>query len=216
MNEFGLKNYNRTIKSGSLDAELSSPHFLAYFSFLAKLDGEANFRLIQICSNGELYQRQKADLLTRAFRRRVKNDFDSRYVCVGHVSGPDTLELYAQREAYFRSAAVQRQMIADESLVESNLESLSLFSIVYDLLGSGHHKDVKLASIELDDVGQAKLSEQAAFVLYNCARLNAILDKFNSRVSQGRNEKSIWTTRLFYFIDLMLNSIESNNSKIYF
>lgn len=180
-NEFGLKNYDPNLKSANLDLELSNPHFLAFWSHVNNLT-QRPFKSIQVCSNGEIYQRQKADLLVRALLGS-NQVYSVQYVPIGHVNGPNALECFSRREAYFKEAAIQRQMIPDENLVESNLESLSLFSIVYDLLGTGHHKDVKINSTENSELG--KLSEQSSFVLYNCARLNAILEKFNTRVKQG-------------------------------
>ena len=181
--EFGVKNYDQNLKSANLDFELNNPHFLSFWSHVNSFSTKHPFRSIQVCSNGEIYQRQKADLLVRALLGS-NQVYNVQYVPIGHVNGPNALECFSQREAYFREAAIQRQMIPDENLVESNLESLSLFSIVYDLLGTGHHKDVKLNAIENSEL--AKMNEQSAFVLYNCARLNAILEKFNTRIKQGK------------------------------
>lgn len=183
--ELAIKSYNSNLKSTHLEAELSSPLVLAYWSQVNSASEKNPIRWIHVCTNGDMYQREKADLIVRALSPLAISHVE--YVPVGHVSGGlSALECYSQREAYFRHAAIQRQMIPDESLVESNLASLSLFSIVYDLLATGHHKDVKLtACIDPESDNESKLSEQAAFVLYNCARINAILEKFNSRVKQS-------------------------------
>lgn len=179
--EFKLQNYNKNLKWANLRAETAGGNFLVYWSLVKSMK---HAKFLHVCTNAELYQRQKVDLIVRA----LEPDMDCyvKYICVGQVKGEDSMVAYLQREEYFRYAAVQRQMIPDEKLVEKNLASLTLFSIVYDLFATGHHKDMCMSSVDLERLAEMKLGEQASFVLYNCARLNAILDKFQSRVKQGR------------------------------
>lgn len=182
ISELGVNNFNSNLKQGDLMSEINNANFLVYESQLESI--KPGTKLIHICSNSELYQRQKADLLHRAFN--PSSSFDVGYISSGQVTSKHLAsEVYELREKYFRYAAEQRQMIDDVDVIDSNLDSLNHFSIVYDLLATQHHKDVKLSEIEIEKIPEIKIGDQASFVLYNCARLNAILDKFQSRVKQG-------------------------------
>jgi hypothetical protein len=110
------------------------------------------------------------------------------------------------RKKYFEYAAKQRQMISND-LNQSNINNLTLFSIVFDLFSANHQNDLgkfKLADFykvealsaqsDNDDSDQfdedentLKMCEQSSFILYNCARLNAIIEKFQIMVKKGRN-----------------------------
>ena len=77
-------------------------------------------------------------------------------------------------------------MIPDE-LCQKNILNLAKFSLVFDLLCLKHQNDVKKLKI-LDEIcDESVASEHSSFILYNCARLNAILDKFQNLVNQGNH-----------------------------
>lgn len=154
-------------------------------------------KLFNIVSNGEFFQRQKADLLFKVLEPELNKNINLGYVCVGSVKAEqlDSLSAlfhYELRDKYFRYSAEQRQMIGDKDLIQSKIESLTLFSIIYDLFGINHQLDIKkLPTINVanicDNDNTLKFSEQSSFVLYNCARLSAILEKFRTRVKQGKS-----------------------------
>lgn len=170
---------------------------MVYSDFVQSLGTKTN-RILNICTNGELFQRQKADLLHRALESVNCSHLATKYVCVGSVK-VDSTELntdlndsiynYDLREKYFRHSAEQRQVISDD-LSSQNVKMFTLFSIIFDLLASHLHVDVrKFPIIELLDLDESnvKFCEQSSFILYNCARLSAILEKFKSLTKQGNH-----------------------------
>lgn len=108
-------------------------------------------------------------------------------------SEPDSiLSAYELRERYFKYSAEQRQLLPDE-FNSSNMRHLTQFSFSFDLLSSTLQGDLtkfKLAEFAQTECGDGlKLCEQSSFILYNCARLNAIIEKFDSLVQRGVYEK---------------------------
>ena len=164
---------------------------------------ENNKRILTLCMNSEFYMHQKIDLILRAIQKNDENHktYDHMFICTGNVRieenesdiSSDFLYHYETRKKFFKYSAEQRQMISEE-LSDANIENLTLFSIVFDLFNSNHQTDIKkfkcidLEQMELDD--RVKLGEQSSFILYNCARISAILEKFNSFVKQGRHSKA--------------------------
>jgi hypothetical protein len=60
--------------------------------------------------------------------------------------------------------------------------------LAFDLLCLKHQNDVKKMKILIaESFDETAASEHSSFVLYNCARLNAILDKFQNLVNQGNH-----------------------------
>lgn len=144
INELGLKTYNGNLKHANTASELSSPALHIYAA--SQCDDSTRTRLLHVCSNSEHYQRQKIDVIERALTLTTHRSVVG-YVCVGNVTtsdNDDVDKVYETRENYFRSAAQQRQMIDDHGIVDDNLSSLTLFSIVHDLFSVANHKDVKL------------------------------------------------------------------------
>ncbi len=189
-----------------------SDSFVSFENFIEN-KSNSNF-LFNLCLNAEYLQRQKVDLLARMVNKKNDNPLETnklKYICTGSVKIHsetlidekdsklinDSLYNYKSREKYFRYAAEQRQKISNESIYEENIKNLTLFSIVYDLLNTKHHNDINKFKIidpsqlnvelyDFDDLDQElKLSEQSSFILYNCARLNAIVEKYDSNISNG-------------------------------
>lgn len=165
--------------------------------FLKKSEKKAT-RVLNLCSNSELFQRQKVDLVSRTNLKT--KDFEIKYICIGSVKldtlnhenvgqENDSVYNYELREKYFRFAAEQRQIISDDQF-ETNIKSFTIFSIIFDLFNSNHQSDIKKFKLPQVDDGDfdelAKLGEQSSFILYNCARLHAIFEKFQACVNQGR------------------------------
>jgi hypothetical protein len=183
------------------------------------LTGKHSNRILSICTNSEFFKRQKVDLLSRVILDKEETKATSRvskYICIGAVKtdlntnsnsdNQDCILNYEMRKKYFEYAAKQRQMISND-LNQSNVNNLTLFSIVFDLFSANHQNDVskfKLAGFykvealseqnqaecsndedEFDD-NNLKMCEQSSFILYNCARLNAIIEKFQTLVKKGK------------------------------
>jgi hypothetical protein len=189
-----------------------SDSFVSFENFI--LNKSNSKFLFNICLNAEYLQTQKIDLLARIINIKIRNlngTCKLKYICTGNVKAQfdtliddedstilnDTLYNYKCREKYFRYAAEQRQKISNESIYEENIKNLTLFSIVFDLLNTKHQNDVNKFKIidtnqlnselfDFDDLEQEfKLSEQPSFILYNCARLNAIIEKYDSNICNG-------------------------------
>ena len=89
----------------------------------------------------------------------------------------------AMRESNYRDANKQRQIISDE-LSEKNIKSLTKFSLVFDLLGLNNQNEIRQFSSCYSDSQSS--ADQSAFILYNLARLNAILEKFETLKKEGK------------------------------
>lgn len=161
--------------------------------------------IITLCLNSELFQAQKVDLLLRSFSEvdNKHKTYKHRFISTGIVkideNEPNYLELkddflkhYENRRTFFKHSAEQRQMTT-ENICEANIQNLTIFSILYDLFNTNHQNDIirfRCADLErIKNFDSQKLGEQSSFILYNCARISAILDKFNSFVDQGFFEK---------------------------
>ena len=161
--------------------------------------------LITLCLNSELFQAQKIDLLLRSFSEidNKHKTYKHRFISTGIVkideNEPNYLDLkddflkhYENRHAFFKNSAEQRQMTT-ENICEANIQNLTIFSIVFDMFNTNHQNDIiKFRCIDSERTktfDNQKLGEQSSFILYNCARISAILDKFNSFVDQGFFEK---------------------------
>jgi hypothetical protein len=173
-------------------------------------------RLIQICLNSEFYARQKMDLITRALLHDDdKSQIDLKYICLGYVKSDeaelssdelskDPLHNYKSREEYFRFASKQRQIISN-SLNESNIVILAQFSFLFDLLNSNYQNDIKkfvlVDAEKMDFDEEAKAFDQSSFILYSCARMHAIIEKFESLVSQGINyfRFFVWSQYVLFY-----------------
>lgn len=161
--------------------------------------------IITLCLNSELFQAQKIDLLLRSFANKDNKykTYKHRFICAGIVKTDesesqflelkdDFLKHYECRRKFFKHSAEQRQMMS-ESICEANIQNLTLFSMVFDMFNSNHQNDIKkfkcidLGKMNIDE--SQKLGEKSSFILYNCARITAILDKFYSYVDQGSYEK---------------------------
>ncbi len=163
-------------------------------------------RILYLCTNAEYFQRQKLDLLFRSVH--FPDHLTSKFICIGNVKtdsneNNDSIQYnYELREKYFRYSAKQRQMLSND-LNQFNVKNLTLFSIVYDLFGTNHQNDFSKfkvedflrVNLENDDAEDdedfydekcLKISEQSSFILYNCARLNAIIQKFENLVQKGK------------------------------
>lgn len=134
-----------------------------------------------MCS--EYYQRQKVDLLSRVNQR----EYNVKYCCIGNVNSQDDQTAQAHidsREKFFRDSAKQRNLVSD-NLSEKNIKNFTKFSLVFDLLITNHSNDIKKFKIMPENADDC-LSEHSSFILYNCARIKAILDKFQNLVNQGK------------------------------
>lgn len=87
------------------------------------------------------------------------------------------------REKFFRDSAEQRSLISDD-LCEQNIRNFTKFSLVFDLLSTNHSNEIKRFKIMPENADNC-LSEHSSFILYNCARIKAILDKHENLVNQG-------------------------------
>ena len=87
------------------------------------------------------------------------------------------------REAYFRNAAAQRNLISTKQ-TDSNVRNFTKFSLAFDLLSLAHQNDMKKLKIYQPEELSTQ-SDQSSFILYNCARLHEIFAKFNSLKETG-------------------------------
>ena len=211
-------------------------------SFENFLKSKTSNRVLNLCTNSELFQRQKLDLISRklASTTALLEKTQIKYICTGTVKtdlsndssvsldqdNQDSIYNFQKREKYFQHAAEQRQMISSE-LNKFNVDNLTLFSIVFDLLGTNHQNDLnklKLAEflriesmckVHQDDQDSSddedrscfKACEQSSFILYNCARLNTIIEKFQSLVKKGVY-KEISSIEEFNFYSLLKSDYE--------
>jgi arginyl-tRNA synthetase len=116
------------------------------------------------------------------------------------------------RERYFKYSAEQRQIISDE-LADQNIRSLTLFSFYFDLFSSSHQTDIKnFKVIDLDQLDLnndlVKSNEQSSFILYNCARINCIIEKFEKLHEQGVYKSQLPDIDLLDFKLLLRNEFE--------
>lgn len=130
--------------------------------------------IIQMCFNSDFYKKQKIDLLSRLSNSNMPNKV--KYCCIGSVNTEETALFHIKsREKYFRDSSEQRNLMTDD-LNEFNIKNLTKFSLIFDLLCLNHQNDIK--NLKVPDTDET-WSNQSSFILYNCARLNAILEKFH-------------------------------------
>jgi hypothetical protein len=176
---------------------------IVYENFLKKALTHPK-RIIHICSNSECFSRQKIQLLANCFLNENEHNNDTtnilkqstfKYLCVGSVKAFDkniesqnVMCYFKNREEYFRFASNQRQIISDK-LNEINIRGLTHFSIVFDLLNTSHVNDInKFNRVDMNEIemnNDLKEFEQSSFILYCCARINTILEKFENMVKEG-------------------------------
>ena len=176
--------------------------------------------MVHLCTNSEYFSRQKVSLLSKAI---VSNDDLSlnaqikqtqfKFVCIGSVKALESnvFSNYKQREAYFRYASNQRQILSD-STNEKNVETLTRFSFIYDMLSTNHCVDIKkFAHVDMNEIelnNDLKAFEQSSFVLYCCARMNTILEKFDSMVAQGIYKHPLTPLNELNFFNLLKHDLE--------
>lgn len=142
--------------------------------------------------------------------------FEHKFICTSRVepnNGEEdehcAMHNYETRKKYYSLAAAERQIISDE-LTESNIKNITLFSFIFELFNSNHEHDMlkfKLHDFVRDEHGleiKVKPDSQSSFILYNCARLHAILEKFQLTVEQGLLKKIYLIEILFYFINIKI------------
>ncbi|RNA17721.1 DALR anticodon-binding domain-containing, partial [Brachionus plicatilis] len=216
--EFNLEKYDQNLKNKYLDVLPLTAELYKNFlnENLPVYDG-----IQTLCLNSELFQAQKIDLLLRSFSDidHKHKRYEHGFICTGIVKidenepsyfdlRDDFLKHYECRQKFFKYSAEQRQMMS-EQICEVNIQNLTLFSLVYDMFNSNHQTDIKkfkcidLEKIKIDE--NQKLGEQSSFILYNCARISAILDKFYSNVDQGLFEKLKNTDDLDFYNLLKTN-----------
>ena len=171
-------------------------------------------RIIHICSNSEFFSRQKIQLLVECLLNGEHNEdakntvkqSSFKFLCIGLVKsinniGTDqkVIIFYKNREDYFRFASNQRKIISDQ-LNEVNIKTLNQFSFVFDMLNTNHLNDInKFNRVDMKEIetnNDLKEFEQSSFILYCCARLNTILEKFENMVREV-----IYTSRNFESLD---------------
>ena len=164
-------------------------------------------RILNVCSNSELFQRQKADILLRPL---YPSSFGQvKYLSIGQVQlkanqattlADDVESNYEKRQNYFREITKQRNLISTE-LTNENVTHLTRFSFAYDLFSTSYQTPVKSFNLDFeaddhvdpedDDFERPNSAsndnKSASFILYNCARINAILEKFNHLQEQGKS-----------------------------
>jgi hypothetical protein len=154
-------------------------------------------RLINISLYSELFQRQRTELLSKLLLGNHSNESDA-YICVGGVKATQSSVMYHYllRERYFRHRVEQRRKLSMQ-LSEINIKNLSVFSIVYALLSVHHQSEIgSLKCVESSERGdqdesdeeeneRRESSEPSSFILYNCARLNALIDKYERLKDEG-------------------------------
>jgi len=111
-------------------------------------------------------------------------------VCIGkslidwNSKENDALFQLDAKEKQFRYSAEQRNLISDAKS-EFNIANFTKFSITYEMLCLGVHNDIKRMDI-FDKTSQTEpRSDPSSFILYNCARLHAIIEKFKNIQNTG-------------------------------
>ena len=87
-------------------------------------------------------------------------------------------EFLKLKEKFFQESTAQRKALSNE-LCEANVRLLTLCSITFDLLKVSPSNDIKLQTNNFAN------EHDSSFLLYNCARISAILNKFNYLIAQG-------------------------------
>lgn len=161
-------------------------------------------QIIHLCSNSEFFSLQKIQLLVSCFLSESNHNKDARnlikqcsfkYLCIGLVkslfdigSDQSVMSHYNNRQKYFSFASNQRKIISDQ-LNEANIKALTKFSIVFDMLITNHVNDInKFNKVDMNEIetnNNLKEFEQSSFILYCCARLSTILEKFESMIQEG-------------------------------
>ena len=146
-------------------------------------------QLLNICFTSEFYQRQKTDLLSRIAFESACPQQSRNYICIGKALSPNQKEtdVFYQiqlREKYFRNSARQRNLISDEKS-ELNICNFTKFSLTYDILSLSHHNDIKKMDSFSNLSENESQGDQSSFILYNCARLHAIIEKFENLQATG-------------------------------
>lgn len=145
--------------------------------------------MIHICFSSEFYQRQKNDLISRVLVDTKSAPYSVNYICVGRAALEKPKELDAlfqieSKERQFRYSAEQRNLISDEKS-EFNIGNFTKFSLTYEMLSLLNHNDIKKMDVYDVTGDEEPHSDQSSFILYNCARLNAIIEKFENLQSTG-------------------------------
>ena len=152
------------------------------------LNSASSKRIVNICLNSEYVQRQKIDLISYLIADNSFQKANLNFVCIGTINTRIEEEKSAHfhiqsREAYFRHAAAQRNIISTQQ-TELNVKNFTKFSLAFDLLSLAHQNDMKkLKMYRAEEL--ATQSDQSSFILYNCARLHEIFAKFNSLKETG-------------------------------
>ena len=180
---------------------------------------------VHLCSNSEFFSRQKVDLLAKcillesshSYVRELLEQSDFHYVCVGSIKTSEAAtqsisSSYLNREEYFRIVSNQRQIVSD-SLNETNIHLLTRCSIVFDMLSTHYAHDInKFKPIDTSEMkannSDLKEFEESSFVVYSCARINAILEKFASMIEQGIYKEPLPDMDQLNFYALLKHDLE--------
>jgi arginyl-tRNA synthetase len=98
----------------------------------------------------------------------------------------DINEYYKEKEESYRKSSIERKVLPAD-LCEDNVKTLTLSSIIFNLLKVNHTNTVKL---QRQSQNSSNCEHDSAFLLYSCARISAILNKFDSLVKQGKVGKT--------------------------
>ena len=158
---------------------------ISYHDFFSKTKSE---RILHFCFSSDYFQRQKNDLISRI--ASIDSGLDKKkslnYVCLGKSMSENNNALthVESREMQFKYSAEQRNLISDQK-TELNIQNFTKFSLTYDVLSLAHHNDIKkLGIFDLSSETEPQ-SDPASFILYNCARLHAIIEKFENLQNDG-------------------------------
>jgi hypothetical protein len=165
------------------------------------LESANSNEIIHICLHSEFNHRQKVDLISRITSK--KSSISSSYICIGNVrldndnneNDSVLIEHIEAREKCFKYAADQRPRLPDE-ISEKNIKMLTKFSILYDLVNISHQNELKQFKSNNEaefNNNTSEFKKASSFVLYNCARLNAIIEKFESLEESGKMDLKVET-----------------------
>ncbi len=166
---------------------------------------------MHVCFSSEFFQRQRNDLINRVLVESTSK-YSVSYVCIGKSlldqksKENDALFQIDAKERQFRYSAEQRNLISD-SKSEFNIANFTKFSITYEMLCLGGHNDIKRMDIFDVSSQEEPRSDPSSFILYNCARLHAIIEKFNNLQRTGE------FIRRKYFLKILNQFLKVNKKR---
>ncbi|XP_067854516.1 DALR anticodon-binding domain-containing protein 3 isoform X2 [Heptranchias perlo] len=157
--------------------------------------------VIHVVGCEEEFQQQKIDLLWQILNAGMDQVTQRHLVCgpvriAGENSHLNAVQYFQFRRSQMQEASVMKygSLVQGDSWAEI-ISSMTSATIRFELLATAHRSPLNLDLTEAVNIS-TKGTRSGAFVMYNCARLATLFDRFNKSVQQGLYPKFPETSQL--------------------